>query len=156
MKTVLFDFKTSKEAWFDEASLVYYKKINTYCEFEIVHLKTLKQSRNDMSVKKKFEEDELLKKLNPDDFVILFDEMGRDLTSIEFSKQIEKIETSGKKRTVFIIGGAYGVSENVKMKVNLKISLSKFIMNHLVAEVVVLEQIYRAHTIINRIPYHNI
>ena len=82
--------------------------------------------------------------------------MGRDLTSIEFSKQIEKIETSGKKRTVFIIGGAYGVSENVKMKVNLKISLSKFIMNHLVAEVVVLEQIYRAHTIINRIPYHNI
>ncbi len=156
MKTVLFDFKTSKEAWFDEASLVYYKKINAYCEFEIVHLKTLKQSRDDLSAKKKFEEDELFKKLSADDFVILFDEMGRDLTSIEFSKHLEKIETSGKKRIVFIIGGAYGVSENIKMKANLKISLSKFVMNHLVAEVVVLEQIYRAHTITNRIPYHNI
>lgn len=106
MKTVLFDFKTSKEAWFDEASLVYHKKINAYCEFEIIHLKTLKQSRDDVSSKKKFEEDELLKKLSTDDFIILFDEMGRDLTSIEFSKQLEKIETSGKKRIVFIIGGA--------------------------------------------------
>ena len=156
MKSVLFDFKTSKEPWFEEAKALYLKKISAFCDFEIISLKTLKQSRDDLKAKKKFEEDELFKHLKSDDFIILFDEMGRDLTSIEFSDQIEKAASSGKKRLVYIIGGAYGVSENIKVKAQLKISLSKMIMNHLVAEAVVLEQIYRAHTIQKNIPYHNI
>lgn len=156
MKSVLFDFKTSKELWFDEAKAVYLKKINGFVDFQIISLKTLKQSRDDLKAKKKFEEDELFNNLKPDDFIVLFDEIGRDLTSIQFSEQIQKASTSGKKRIVYVIGGAYGVSENIKMKAHLKISLSKMIMNHLVAETVVLEQIYRAFTIQKNIPYHNI
>ncbi len=156
MKSVLFDFKTSKEPWFDEAKAVYLKKISGFINFEIISLKTLKQSRDDLKAKKKFEEDELFAHLKPDDFVILFDEIGRDLTSVQFSEQLEKATTSGKKRIVYVVGGAYGVSENIKMKAHLKISLSKMIMNHLVAETVVLEQIYRALTIQKNIPYHNI
>ncbi len=156
MKSVLFDFKTSKEAWFETASQLYIKKINGFWNFEITTLKTLKQGRDDAASKKSFEETELLKKISSDDFIILFDETGRSLNSIQFSEQLEKATTSGKKRIVFIIGGAFGVSDEIKKQAHLKVGLSAMVMNHLVAETVALEQIYRSLTILNRIPYHNI
>jgi len=155
MKAVLYDFKTAKEAWFDEAVLVYTKKIKPFVDFEVTHLKTLKEARDDFGKKKKFEEQELLSKITQDDFFILFDEKGKDLNSLEFSAQLSKAMSGGKKRVVFVIGGAFGVSDVIKSKAHLKVSLSKMVMNHLVAETVVLEQIYRALTIQNRIPYHN-
>lgn len=155
MKWVLYDFKTAKEPWFDQATELYQKKLKPYVVFEINHLKTVKQDRESPEQKKKFEEQILLEKINSDDFIILFDEKGKKLNSIEFSEQIQKINESGKKRGVLVIGGAYGVSEEIKRKAQLKVSLSDLVMNHLVAEVVVLEQFYRAQTILNRIPYHN-
>lgn len=107
-------------------------------------------------MKKQYEESELFKKLTPDDYVILFDEVGKTFTSEEFADQISKAETSGKKRIVYVVGGAYGVTDDIKQRSHVKVSLSSMVMNHLVAETVVLEQIYRAYTIKNRIPYHNI
>ena len=76
--------------------------------------------------------------------------------SYKNSEQLEKATTSGKKRIVFIIGGAFGVSDEIKKQAHLKVGLSAMVMNHLVAETVALEQIYRSLTILNRIPYHNI
>lgn len=156
MKSVLFDFKTSKEPWFETVSQLYLKKINGFWNFEITTLKTLKQGRDDAASKKSFEEAELFKKISNDDFIILFDETGRSLSSIQFSEQLEKATISGKKRIVFIIGGAFGVGDEIKNKAHLKVGLSAMVMNHLVAETVALEQIYRSLTILNRIPYHNI
>lgn len=156
LRWVLYDFKTAKEPWFDEVKALYEKKLKPFCSFEIVHLKTIKQSREAPEQKKKFESQVLLEKLNQDDFIILLDEAGKKLDSIDFAKLIEKINTSGKKRGVFLIGGAYGVSEEIKKKAHSQISLSNLTMNHLVAEAVLLEQFYRAFTILNRIPYHNI
>ena len=156
MKWVLFDFKSANEAWFEQAESVYLKKINHSVKFEIVHLKSNKMDREQAEQKIKFEEAKLLEKLSSDDYVILFDEKGKKFESIEFSKIIEQVSQSGKKRGVLIIGGAYGISENIKKRASISVSLASFTMNHLVAEIVVLEQFYRAHTIINRIPYHNI
>ncbi len=155
MKSVLFDFKTAKEEWFESAALHYSKKISNYTDFEIVSLKTLKQGRDEALLKKKFEASELVKRLTQDDFIILFDEEGKNFTSEEFAERITKIEDGGKKRIVYIVGGAFGVTDEIKERAHLKLSLSSFIMNHLVAETVVLEQVYRAYTIKNRIPYHN-
>ena len=156
MKTVLYDFKTSKESWFEQAASLYHEKINHYCQFEIQSLKPSKLDRDDATAKRKIETQELLKKITSDDYVILFDEKGKNLDSIQFSKTIENSFTSGKKRLVFIIGGAFGVDEDIKNRAQLKVSFSPMVMNHLVAETVALEQIYRALTIIKRIPYHNI
>ncbi len=156
MKSILIDFKTAKEPWFEELQALYVKKINPFWTFEVQSLKTLKQERQDKEAKKKFEETELLKKLTSDDYIILFDEKGKDLDSLQFSVALEKSTLSGKKRVVFLIGGAYGVSDHIFQKAHLKVSLSKMVLNHLVAEAVVLEQIYRGLTILNRIPYHNI
>lgn len=155
MKSVFFDFRTAKEAWFETASELYEKKINGFWPFEIISLKTLKQDRSEIKIKIKFEHDELIKKMTSDDFVVLFDEKGRDFDSIQFSQQLEKATLSGKKRIVFVVGGAFGVSDEIKSRAQLKVSLSKMVMNHLVAETVALEQIYRALTILNRISYHN-
>ena len=132
-----------------------YFKIKPFVDFEIIHLKTLKQDRDNPEQKKKFEEQSILEKITKDDFVILFDEKGKKLNSNDFAHQIQKINESGKKRGVFVIGGAYGVSDEIKNRAQIKISLSDLVMNHLVAEVVVFEQFYRALTILNRIPYHN-
>jgi 23S rRNA (pseudouridine1915-N3)-methyltransferase len=156
MKSVLFDYKTTKEEWFEQAVLQYLKKISHYAEFEIQSLKTMKHGRDEAALKKQYEESELFKKLTPDDYVILFDEIGKPFTSEEFADQISKAETSGKKRIVYVVGGAYGVTDDIKQRSHVKVSLSSMVMNHLVAETVVLEQIYRAYTIKNRIPYHNI
>ncbi len=156
MKWLLFDFKTANEPWFEQAEALYKTKINHFVKFEAVHLKSNKVDREQAAIKIKFEEEKILEKLTSDDYIILFDQKGKATDSVAFSKLIEKAEQSGKKRAVLVIGGAYGVGEAIKNKAHQKISLSEMTMNHLVAEVVVLEQLYRAYTILNRIPYHNI
>lgn len=155
MKWTLYDFKTAKEPWYDEAEKLYLKKIKPYATFEVVHLKTLKSDRDEAEQKKNFEAKVLLEKLTSDDYVILLDEKGKKLNSIEFSSLINSVRESGKKRGVLIIGGAFGVSDEIKKRAQKMISLSDLTMNHLVAEVMILEQFYRAQTILNRIPYHN-
>lgn len=156
MKWALYDFKSAKEPWFDAAEEAYYKKISHFVKFEIIHLKTKNVDRDQADLKVKFEETVLLEKLSSDDYIIVFDEKGNQYDSTEFAKLVTKAEESAKKRCVLIIGGAFGLGEKLKQKAHVSISLSKMVMNHLVAETVVLEQFYRAQTIINRIPYHNI
>ncbi|MEK6628527.1 MAG: 23S rRNA (pseudouridine(1915)-N(3))-methyltransferase RlmH [Bdellovibrionota bacterium] len=155
MKWALYDFKTAKEPWFDEAEKIYQKKIKPYAGFELIHLKTLTAGRDEAVLKKNFEAKVLLEKLSSDDYIILLDEKGKKYNSIEFSKLVSTIQESGKKRGVFIIGGAYGVNDEIKKCCQKTICLSDMTMNHLVAELMLLEQFYRALTIINRIPYHN-
>lgn len=155
MKWALYDFKTAKEPWFDEAEVLYTKKIKPFAAFDVFHLKTMKADRDESDLKKKFEEKALLEKLGRDDFVVLLDEKGKKMDSIAFADLVRTIQESGKKRGVFLIGGAFGVTETVKDRADRKISLGDMVMNHLVAELVLLEQFYRAQTILNRIPYHN-
>lgn len=156
LKWALYDFKTSKEPWFEEAEALYTKKIKPFAPFEVIHLKTLKSDRDEAEQKKKFEEKVLLEKITQDDFVILLDEKGKKLDSLAFAQLIQKTSESGKKRGVFIIGGAFGVTDTIKKRAHQTLCLSDMVMNHLVAETVLLEQFYRAQTILNRIPYHNI
>ena len=155
MKWILYDFKSAKESWFEELQAVYLKKINHFIDFEIQHLKTNQVDRDQAAQKIKFEESVLCDKLKDDDYVVVFDENGRSVDSVKFAEILEKAQSSGKKRGVFVIGGAFGLSPEIKKKAQITLSLSSLVMNHLVAETVVLEQIYRAYTIINRIPYHN-
>ncbi|MBS1969013.1 MAG: 23S rRNA (pseudouridine(1915)-N(3))-methyltransferase RlmH [Bdellovibrionales bacterium] len=155
MKFVLYNLATAKEAWADEAARLYTQKISHFNPFEILTLKPKKSSRDEAAVKKKEESELILSSLSNDDFVILFDERGKSFNSIEFSKKIESVLSSSKKRAVFIIGGAYGVSDEVRSRAQLVVTLSPMVMNHLLAQTVALEQIYRAFTIIRNLPYHN-
>lgn len=156
LKWVLYDFKTAKEPWFDEAAAVYAKKIKPYATFETQHLKTLKADRDEAALKKNFEARVLLEKLTGDDYVILLDEKGKKMDSLAFAELVRTVNESGKKRGVFVIGGAFGVGDEIKARSQKTVCLSDLVMNHLVAEVVLLEQFYRAQTILHRVPYHNL
>ena len=139
MKHVVLDFKTSKQQWFEEFESTYAEKINHFCDFEVIHLKTISVDRDQSQEKIQFEEKALLKKLTNDDYIILCDERGKKFDSIQFADQHLRAQQSGKKRIVFIIGGAFGVSADIRAKAHLTISLSTMVMNHLVAESVLIE-----------------
>ena len=94
--------------------------------------------------------------LSKNDFVMIFDENGKSYDdSIQFSKKLNSVFNLGKQNIVFIIGGSYGFSDEIKLLANEKFSLSNLTMNHHVAKLVAMEQIYRAICIQKNIPYHN-
>lgn len=155
MKLVLLNFQTSKEAWFQNANYVYAEKIGHFLPFEVKTLKAQTNDRDQREVRVRKEGQALLDLLKPDDFLVLLDEKGQTMDSIKFSEHLNRIMGSGKKQVYFLIGGPYGVSDEIKKRASLKINLSPFTLNHLVAQVVLLEQIYRGFTILKNLPYHN-
>ena len=92
----------------------------------------------------------LLKSIPTGSFVIILDERGTQFTSKEFAHRLDSIT----QPICFIIGGAYGLSEELKSKANLILSLSAMTMPHILARAILVEQIYRAYTIGQNHPYH--
>ena len=155
MKFVVLTCASASEDWSEAAYDLYTKKISHFVSFEIKELKPKKNSRDEKQQKIKADSEAILNEIKPDDFIILFDERGKSLDSVQFSKQIDKVLQSGKKRCLFVIGGAFGVDDSVKTRAQVTLSLSPMVMNHLVAQTVVMEQIYRGFAILKNLPYHN-
>lgn len=105
---------------------------------------------------KQTEGEKILKNIKPDDRVILLDEKGQEESSVGLAKTIELEMIGGAKRSVFIIGGAYGVSAEVWQRADKKWSLGKLIFPHQLVRVILVEQIYRAFSIIHGEPYHHV
>ncbi|HBF13169.1 MAG TPA: 23S rRNA (pseudouridine(1915)-N(3))-methyltransferase RlmH [Deltaproteobacteria bacterium] len=101
------------------------------------------------------ESENLLKKIGSGDFVVLLDEKGKTVSSTGLAQQIQKWNGQGLKRVVWIVGGAFGVAEEIKKKANLVLSLSSLTLPHELARVVFFEQIYRAFTILKGEKYHH-
>jgi 23S rRNA (pseudouridine1915-N3)-methyltransferase len=118
----------------------YLRKINYFAKFEIIRVK-------DSSVKQ--EGEALLSRIN-DEFVIALGEEGKHYSSVEFSQMLGKVN----KEIVFIIGSGEGLSEEVKKRANLVLSLSKMTFLHEMAQLVLLEQVYRHLMIKNSRAYH--
>lgn len=97
-----------------------------------------------------FEGTELLKSIPESNYIIALDETGGQYTSKEFAIKLQKIE----QPISFIIGGAFGLSDEVKLKANMIMALGKMTMPHMIARLVLIEQIYRVYSITNNHPYH--
>jgi 23S rRNA (pseudouridine1915-N3)-methyltransferase len=104
---------------------------------------------------KEKEGDAILNKLNATDLLVLLDENGKQKTSMEFSEYLQKNMNSGLKQLVFVIGGPYGFSDAVYQKSQGKISLSKMTFSHQMVRLFMVEQLYRAFTILRNEPYHH-
>jgi 23S rRNA (pseudouridine1915-N3)-methyltransferase len=141
--------------WLDSLTTDFKKKISFWFTFETIFLKSPSHAREDRKAKLKAESALLMKALSADDYVILCDEAGLAFTSEKFANRLESIFQSGKKRLTFIVGGAYGVGPEVKVRADFKLKLSDFITNHYLAVALIEEQIYRALTIIKNVSYHN-
>ena len=106
--------------------------------------------------KQKEKEGELiLQQLSPTDVLVLLDEKGQEFRSIQFSKFLQKKMNSGIKQLVLVIGGPYGFSDAVYQKAQGKIALSKMTFSHQMIRLFVVEQLYRAFTILKNEPYHH-
>lgn len=134
----------------------YTKRLSYYIPFNINYLPDVKNNKKMTEEQQKvLEGSAILGSLDKSDYVVLLDEHGKEFTSMEFSKYIEKKMSSVPKRLVFIVGGPYGFSQEVKERANEKISLSKMTFSHEMIRLIFTEQLYRAMTIINNEPYHH-
>ena len=95
----------------------------------------------------------ILQLLNPKCLVVLLDVTGEQISSHGLAKKVEKWQTSGVKEVAFVVGGAAGVSPEVAERADIRLSLSFLTFTHETARVLLLEQLYRAYSIINGFPY---
>lgn len=153
MKKVNFIFVGSpKEAAFKALEDQYRTKINRYVDSEILYLKD--SLEKDATRKREKESLAIIDSLKPGDWVALCDEHGKPFHSLPFSKELRRWQEQGK-RVVFIVGGAYGVSDALSKKAHTRLALSEFTLPHELARTVILEQVYRALTILNGEKYHH-
>ena len=155
MKTILILVGKTTDKHFQAGISDYVERIGHYMPFDIVTIPELKNTKNLSEEQQKTMEGELiLKQLQPSDTLVLLDEHGKELRSIELAKWMEQKQQTAR-RLVFVIGGPYGFSEAVYSRANEKLSLSKLTFSHQMVRLVFTEQIYRACTIIKGEPYHH-
>lgn len=137
--------------------LSYYKtRFPRHWNFCFTEIADVKNAANLSSAQLKKEESKLiLQQLQPGDFLILLDENGRQYNSREFAGKIDQWMMSSVKQIVFVIGGAFGFSEEVYARANDQISLSKMTFTHQMIRLFFVEQLYRADQILQGKPYHN-
>lgn len=134
----------------------YQNRLKHYIKFEIETIPDLKNAKNLSEIQQKNKEGELiLKKIQATDVLVVLDDKGKEFTSIEFSKYLQKKMNAGIKQLVLVIGGPYGFSEAVYEKAQSKLSLSKMTFSHQMIRLFIVEQLYRGFTILKNEPYHH-
>ena len=139
-----------KEKFFQEAILEYKTRISKYTNIEIIELPDYNY---DIKKTKLTEHNNIVKVLNMSDYNILLDIDGVEMDSVSFAKKIDEIHNYNSNIT-FIIGGSYGVLDELKKIVNYRLSFSKMTFPHQLFRIILLEQIYRAFKINNNEEYH--
>lgn len=134
----------------------YTKRLDFYIKFQFEIIPDLKKTKNLSEEQQKNKEGALiLNKLKPTDILVLLDENGKQYDSVAFSNFLQKQMNSGIKQLVFVIGGPYGFSEALYQKARAKVSLSKMTFSHQMIRLFMVEQLYRAFTILRNEPYHH-
>ena len=147
--------KTSK-SFLIEGEREYLNRLKHYNPVEKLELPDIKNAKRLSREQIKTEEGKLLlSKISAGEQLFLLDEKGKSFNSIDFSKFIQKRFNQGGKSLVFLIGGAYGFSEDVYARANGKISLSEMTFSHQMIRLFFLEQLYRGFTILKGEPYHH-
>ena len=134
----------------------YFNRLPKHWNLEIIEIPDVKNARNLTSDLLKKEEAKLfLNYIENNDINVLLDEKGKQFTSREFSVKMENWMNSSVKKINFLIGGAYGFSDEIYAKANEKMSLSKMTFTHQMIRLFFVEQLYRADQILQGKPYHN-
>lgn len=153
--TLLTVGKTDKD-WVKQGIDIYTSRLKHYIPFSINEIPELKNvsalSKDQIKVR---EGELILKNVKPTDDVILMDEHGKEYTSVDFASFLQKKISYEGKDIVFVIGGAYGFSDEIYRRANGKISLSKMTFSHQMVRAIFAEQLYRAFTIMRGEPYHH-
>jgi 23S rRNA (pseudouridine1915-N3)-methyltransferase len=146
MKLTFISVGKKNDSDIEEAVADYTKRIARYFSVEWKIIPTSDKEKEGESI---------LKTLDSGDFVVVLDDKGKAMNTLELSQFIEKRMSASDKRIVFIIGGAYGFSESVYKRANYKWSLSKLTFPHQLVRLILAESLYRAISVIKKEPYHH-
>lgn len=134
----------------------YEKRLPSHWNYQRTEIPDLKNRKNLSESQQKEKEAELFfSKISGSDFVILLDEKGKQQSSTEFSQSIQEFMNQSVKQIVFLIGGPYGFSDEIYSRANRKLSLSEMTFTHQMVRLFLVEQLYRAFTILQGKPYHH-
>lgn len=145
----------SKQKSFQQLLELYQERLKHYCNVSLQELREMKQKGLTTDQFKDAEAELFINQLSPSDYVILLDERGKQMTSIELSNFIQHKMNISINRCVFVIAGAYGASQLLKDRSDYIWSLSHLTLTHDMARVLLIEQIYRGYTILKGEKYHN-
>ena len=140
-----------KEKYLKEAVEEYKKRISKYTNIEIIEIKDEGLVEEKKAIE--LEGEKINKYVDNKDYIITLEIEGKQMTSVEFSKKLERIQIENSN-IVFIIGVSYGLSNTIKERSNLKLSFSKMTFPHQLFRAILLEQIYRSYKIMNNERYH--
>lgn len=156
MKTELWLTGKTIFPYLEEGVGIYEKRLGYYLSFQSVVLPEVKNggSLPPEQLKRK-EAEVVLSRLKNEDFLVLLDERGKQFTSLEFATFLEQKLQQSHKRLIFLVGGAWGFSDEIHQRAAFKLSLSKMTFSHQMVRLFFLEQLYRAMTILRGESYHN-
>ena len=156
MKLQFISVGKAHEPYVKDGVEIFTKRICYYynADWQIIGAPKNSAALTETDLKKK-EGEAILNLLQKDDYVVLLEERGKQMKSEELAKFIEQRANESTKKMVFLIGGAFGVSEDVLKRANYKWSLSNLVFPHQLVRLILTEQVYRACTIIKNEKYHH-
>jgi 23S rRNA (pseudouridine1915-N3)-methyltransferase len=155
MKIELLSIGKENEKMYAAAIDEFCKRINRYQKFTIKNIASKAIPTSPIAQQLTTEGLQIENALQDDDILIILDDKGKTLDTIQFANSIEKWQQLPGKRIVFLIGGAYGISDHVKQKAKYSLSLSAFTFPHQLVRLIFAEQLYRAFTVLNNENYHH-
>ena len=135
-----------KERYLIEAVEEYLKRLKPYATVEIVELQECRTIEE--------EGEKLISRLPKDSWICVLDVFGEVMSSEQFAQTMSNLALNGQSKLVFVIGGAFGISDKIRKVANLRLSLSKMTFTHQMTRLILIEQIYRAFKINRGEPYH--
>lgn len=154
MKVVVMSVGRVRQQFVLQGEAEYLQRIRGSFQFELLELGMESPESMSPAEVQNREGDEILKRTKGFDYLVVLDERGKTLSSKQMSEFIQARMNSGVKTVCFVIGGAYGVSEKVRQEADSVLSLSTLTFPHQLARLIVVEQLYRAHTLIKGVSYH--
>lgn len=156
MRITLLLMGKTEAGWLQSGLQVYCQRLHHYVRFNIIEVVPPKNTKQFTSRQLKEVEGKLILKYAGDaDQVILLDEHGKSFTSQRFSTWLQKLMNGGTRHLMFVVGGAFGFSDEVYAAANEKLALSEMTFSHQMVRLFFAEQLYRAFTILRNEPYHN-
>jgi len=147
-----------KEAYWRDACKEYQKRLGAFCRFQIVEVSEERIPQNpspaQIRATVEAEGERLLAKMEPSSVPVALCIEGKPMSSEQLSAQIEKLAVGGEGHLTFVIGGSWGLSDAVKSKARIRLSMSPMTFPHQLARVMLCEQIYRAMQILHGGQYH--
>jgi len=154
MKLLILEVSRGRTPWADSAAADYLARIGRFARVEERQLKPAARGMEPLKARTE-EGKRLLAALRSGDRLVVLDERGKSLDTMAFRDLLGQGERGAYRRLVFALGGPFGHGEAIRKRADLVLTLSPMVLNHQIARVLLVEQIYRGFTLIRGIPYHH-